>query len=289
MKFLYSLKKYTPTKIAWSLRKVNLRISKNALVLDVGSGSNPHPAADVLLEKYIDIKHRYSPLVADRPTVLADACKTPFSDKAFDFVIAFHVLEHIDKPELFLNELQRIGKAGYIETPNAIFERLHPYSVHAIEVMNINDELIINKKSSNAPDKYFSELKTTINDERWNKLFYSKPELFHVRYFWNDKIKFRIINPEVNADWVNDISPSQSNGADIDNKFKVNDIRSLSLKLFRKYYSKRKKNKVDLTAILVCPECRNTLTIREKYFICLNCSVRYKKIPIPDFNKGEPF
>ncbi len=130
-------------------------------MLDVGSGSNPHPSADILLEKYVDITHRYEPLVADRPTVLADACKTPFKDKAFDYVIAFHVLEHIDKPELFLNELQRIGKAGYIETPNAIFERLHPYDVHVLEVMNINDELIINKKSSSKPDKYFDELSVT--------------------------------------------------------------------------------------------------------------------------------
>ncbi len=74
------------------MRKAKLPIKRDALVLDVGSGSNPHPAADVLLEKYVDITHRYSPLVADRPTILADACKMPFKDKAFDYVIAFHVL-----------------------------------------------------------------------------------------------------------------------------------------------------------------------------------------------------
>src|ERR1700745_2871450 len=92
-------------RIAWSLRKVTLPIKSTDLVLDVGSGSNPHPAADVLLERYLDPRHRYSPMVIDRPTVLADACKMPFRDKSFDFVIAFHVLEHVSDPTSFLKEL----------------------------------------------------------------------------------------------------------------------------------------------------------------------------------------
>lgn len=145
-------------RIAWSLRKISLPIRNSDLVLDVGSGSSPHPAADVLAERYIDPKHRYSAMVIDRPTVLADACKMPFRDKTFDFVIAFHVLEHISDPSSFLNELQRIGKAGYIETPNAVFERLVPYDVHLLEIMNINDMLIINKKAAARPDHFLNEL-----------------------------------------------------------------------------------------------------------------------------------
>ena len=138
------LSAWTPNRISWSLRKARLPIKPTDLVLDVGSGDNPHPAADVLLERYVDGFHRFGGLVADRPIILADACKMPFPDKSFDFVIAFHVLEHVNEPEAFLRELMRVGKAGYIETPNAIFERLNPYDVHLLEVMNINDTLIIN-------------------------------------------------------------------------------------------------------------------------------------------------
>src|SRR5437870_3247712 len=99
---------WTWKRICWSLRKVQLPIKPSDLVLDVGSGSNPHPAADILLERYIDTKHRYDQLVADRPIVLGDACKMPFRDKAFDYIIAFHVLEHVRTPETFLKELVRV-------------------------------------------------------------------------------------------------------------------------------------------------------------------------------------
>ena len=43
--------------------------------------------------------------------------KLPFEDKQFDYVILSHVLEHVGDPIEFIKEVQRIGKAGYIELP----------------------------------------------------------------------------------------------------------------------------------------------------------------------------
>lgn len=279
--------KYSINLIKWSLRKAKLPIKQDALVLDVGSGSNPHPSADVLLEKFVDTTHRYSPLVADRPTVLADACKMPFKDKAFDYVIAFHVLEHINTPELFLNELQRIGKAGYIETPNAVFERLVPYDVHVLEIMDVNGELIIHKKSSSKPDQYLNNLKIVKKIPEWNKFFYNNPALFHVRYFWENEIKFKVINPELKADWINNIAVKASDV--IADNIEANDLRSTGLKLLRKYAKSKKRRKLNLNDLLACPECHSSLEVRENFFICLKCAVRYKRKPIPDFNQGESF
>jgi hypothetical protein len=76
------LEAWTWRRISWSLRKTKLPIGKSDLVLDVGSGGNPHPRADVLLEKYLDNTHRHSALVADRSTLWADACRMPFRDKS---------------------------------------------------------------------------------------------------------------------------------------------------------------------------------------------------------------
>ena len=35
--------------------------------------------------------------------------KLPFKDKEFDFVIASHVIEHVEDFEFFINELERIS------------------------------------------------------------------------------------------------------------------------------------------------------------------------------------
>ena len=96
------------------------------LVLDVGSGGDPFPRSDVLLDRLTGDAHRNGEaMLIDRPAIFADACNMPFIDKAFDFVVASHILEHMANPTKFLAELTRVGRAGYIETPNAVFERLH--------------------------------------------------------------------------------------------------------------------------------------------------------------------
>lgn len=279
------LSSWSFSRIAWSLRKAWLPIKASDLVLDVGSGSSPHPAADILLERYLDPKHRYSAMVIDRPTVLADACKTPFRDKAFDFVIAFHVLEHVADPAAFLNELQRIGKAGYIETPNALFERLVPYDVHLLEIMNVNDTLVINKKQSARPDRFLNELDLVQQSTKWNRLFYGKPKLFHVRYFWKDNINFKVINPEVSSDWFVEPPVSQANDEAFETSSSQNGLRSKGLAALRSWYRFRKRSLVDLTALLVCPDCRQSIVVRDDLAVCERCKTTYPMHPVPNFNQ----
>ena len=109
-------------RVKWTLRKMSLPVKESGLVLDVGSGGTPYPRSDVLLDRLTDDQHRCGDsMTLDRPSVFGDAQRMSFKDKAFDFVVASHILEHMADPEQFLKELQRAGKAGYIETPNAIF------------------------------------------------------------------------------------------------------------------------------------------------------------------------
>jgi SAM-dependent methyltransferase len=276
-------------RIAWSLRKISLPIKRSDLILDVGSGSSPHPAADVLLERYLDPKHRYAAMVIDRPTVLADACKMPFRDKAFDFVIAFHVLEHVPDPASFLKELQRVGKAGYIETPNAIFERLVPYDVHLLEVMNVNDKLIINKKISAKPDDFLNELELIKHSSKWNRFFYGNPNLFHVRYFWQGEINFEVLNPDVSSNWFVDPGTPELDEQAFVTSSRPNGLRSMGLAVIRKWHRLRKRGLADLNELLVCPECHGSLAIRDDEGSCNHCRVSYPLRPVPDFNRPVSF
>lgn len=108
----------------------SLGIRKADLVLEIGSGSNPLIRSDILLDRSIEPFQRAGKLVRDRPTVLADAQRLPFVDNSFDYVLALHLLEHLDDPSLSLEEIQRVGKRGYIETPSPFAEMIIGHRHH---------------------------------------------------------------------------------------------------------------------------------------------------------------
>lgn len=109
-------------RMRWATRRFRLDIPPGALVLDLGSGGDSFPRADILVDKTIDSLHRLgASLIIDRPSCLADGYQLPFRDKAFDYVILSHTLEHISDPGPFLKEIERVGKAGYIETLSSTF------------------------------------------------------------------------------------------------------------------------------------------------------------------------
>lgn len=254
MKFF---RKIRMDSIAWSLRRVYCPVSKEALVLEVGSGASPYFRANVLCDAYEETQERFfTPLVHDRPTVLAFVEKLPFKDNAFDFVIASHVLEHSTDPERFLYELQRVAKAGYIEVPDAFMERLTHYGFHRLEISDGSEGLIIRKK------------KNFIQDEEVVRLFHNKarpifpkwvarsPFQFHVRYYWSRDaggISYKVINPECDSNWdapqlpIPLEEPPTSLAAGLKQKV---------LAFVRRYFSQSFRNKsVDLLSLLRCTEC----------------------------------
>jgi len=49
---------------------------------------------------------------------VTDVCDLPFGDKEFEWVLSSHTVEHLDDPEAFDRELQRVGKnVVYIVPP----------------------------------------------------------------------------------------------------------------------------------------------------------------------------
>jgi len=275
-------------KVEWALRKSRLPVGENGLVLDVGSGGTPYPRSDVLLDRLTGAEHRCGDsMMIDRPAVLGDAQKMPFKDKAFDFVVASHILEHMAHPETFIKELQRVGKAGYIETPNALFERFIPYDIHCVEVMAVDGVLHIHKKVRPVEDQFLGGLGFLERDAKWQSLFFARADLFHVRLFWNNEIKYKIHNPEASCEWIESINKESAVGEAKDS-YLANEggWRKLGLSLLNRWYAigrvKRLKN-FDLRSILCCPECHSDLFQKEQLLHCGSCDIAYPYDPMPDF------
>lgn len=93
------------------------------LILDVGSGYAPDPRATVLLDKFLegDDTSRYTGKLRTRPRqplICGDIEAMPFMDKAFDIVLCYQTLEHVENPERACAELNRVCKAGFITAPS---------------------------------------------------------------------------------------------------------------------------------------------------------------------------
>lgn len=264
--------------LAWSFRRLHCPVPKDALVLEVGSGGNPYFRSNVLVDAYMDTRERhFQKLVSDRPTVLGFVEDLPFKDDSFDFVIASHVLEHSKDPEKFLSEIQRVAKAGYIEVPDAFFERLSCYLDHRLEITDIDDQLLIRKKKGHIQDKEIEELFVNKIKPVFGDIVAVHPFKFHVRYYWSRDsggIKYKIVNPQYEFDWEPPASHTNRPELSILTQFKQG-----VLMLVRKYFSQSKRNKnIDIAELLMCPKCKmsvfdisSTLSMT-----CKNCENEYE-------------
>ncbi|NDB19551.1 MAG: methyltransferase domain-containing protein [Proteobacteria bacterium] len=269
-------------KLAWSVRRLHCPVDKKSLVLEVGSGGNPYFRSNVLIDAYSVTRERHwQPLIADRPTVLGFVENLPFKSKSFDFVVASHVFEHTPFPEKFLSELQRVAKAGYIEVPDAFMERINPYLDHRLEITVRNNELIVRKKHSSEIDSQLVELyrhkaSSVITNDTMRRF----PFNFHVRYYWNEKIKYTVLNPEVDAAWP---APEQKIATPKDStRAKVN---IFILSIIRRIFSQNQRNKkIDLYSLLQCPSCGyEQLSLNTNTITCTSCKKEFPIINgIPD-------
>jgi len=226
-------------------------------------------------------------MIDGRSTVFGDAKTMPFKDKAFDFVIASHILEHIAEPEVFIRELQRVGKAGYIETPNAIFERLYPHPIHCLEVVCIDGQLRIYKKKEGVEDPFLGTQRILKDDPKWAKFFHEAPDMFHVRYYWEGSIDYVILNPEVSCEWIERINDeSGAGGAKESYMLEQRGWRELGQSVLKQWYAFRRSRRLkdfQLKDILACPECHGELREEGENLTCIACSRAYPLSPVPDF------
>ena len=88
-------------------------------ILDIGCNQ----AAVEYAHTVADIQN-FSKYYKDKKFVLINSDRLPFKDNEFDFVYASHVIEHVENISLFIEELQRISKKGYIELPTMLEDNI---------------------------------------------------------------------------------------------------------------------------------------------------------------------
>ena len=152
-------------------------------ILDIGCGYNANKFANVICDVQ-DLSNHYQ---NKKFTKLIEK-KLPFKDKEFDFVVASHVMEHVEDVEFFIKELERVSKQGYIELPtmledNLVFENKKDHLWH-MDFDDVENKILISKKV-----QYFEPVLTVASIKRLNEIFRSS---FILELYWEDKIDYRL-------------------------------------------------------------------------------------------------
>jgi SAM-dependent methyltransferase len=114
-------------------RAVGLSAEDSWLCLDIACGAKPFPKADVLCDLYVEpVPDRSMKKLetAGKPFVLCSCYALPFKDHAFGFVTSYYLIEHLAYPWAMFNEMKRVSRHGYIQSPSWLNELFYGETVH---------------------------------------------------------------------------------------------------------------------------------------------------------------
>ncbi len=193
-----------------TINSVNKILEKNSewKILDIGCGYRANKFASVIA----DIKD-FSNFYKEKKFIKINEKKLPFKDKEFDFVIASHVIEHVEDFEFFIKELERISSKGYVELPtrlgdNLVFENRidHIWWFSYDDI----DNLIIASKKNQLIEPFLNVSTAKVLEEVFR-------ESLVIELIWENKIDYKI-----------------------DNKIRHENFYKISfIKLIKKYFSKK--------------------------------------------------
>ncbi|MFH1547351.1 MAG: class I SAM-dependent methyltransferase, partial [bacterium] len=180
---------------------------KGDKVLDIGSGHDPFPLATHLADFYEEeTSHRSGKLVKDgRPFVRCSVEKMPFKNKEFDFVYCSHVLEHAKDPAKACDEIMRIGRRGYIETPtrssDILFniergEKHHLWHITAVGNCLIFIEWLDREKRKTT--EYFNEQSESIFKNSVQDFVHDNWDLLYNMFLWQEGFNYYVFDKKGN-------------------------------------------------------------------------------------------
>lgn len=262
-------------------------IKRTDVILEIGSGDNPHPRADILCDRYITTSHERAGgfrIRIDRPMVVADGMRLPFADKTFDYVIASHIFEHMDDPAGFAREIMRVGKAGYIEVPSALSERVFGWKFHHW-YCELHDGVLVftPKKEGEQHGGFFHRF---IAQNLWFRRFFEEHEAqWYTRLEWKRTIPLRVQMRPVSGDEIDGLDekawallkkakPEQWKDMVFAIRFFFRRVARKIRKTVRQHLWNANQT-TDWMRLLVCPKCRRALHVSRGEFVCGSCKSSY--------------
>ena len=154
---------------------------KNWKILDIGCGYSANEFATTICDVQ-DLSEFYK----EKNFVKLENKSLPFKDNEFDFVIASHVLEHVEDFKFFIKELERVSNKGYIELPtkledNLVFENKKDHLWH-MDFNDVDSKLIISNKL-----QFVEPILTVSAAHKLRKNFKSS---FIIELYWENKIDY---------------------------------------------------------------------------------------------------
>ena len=153
-------------------------------ILDIGCGYTAHEKASVICDIQ-DLSNFYK----NKKFLKLEGKTLPFKDKEFDFVIASHVIEHVEDVNFFIKELERVSSKGYIELPtsledNLVFENKNDHLWH-MEFNDIAQKLLITKRI-----QYIEPVITVSTAKKLAKYF---RQSLILELLWEDTIEYDFV------------------------------------------------------------------------------------------------
>ncbi|MBW2069742.1 MAG: glycosyltransferase, partial [Deltaproteobacteria bacterium] len=200
----------------YQARLFDFALGPNDRILDIGSGNNPFPYAthhaEITLENdnygRAGMPFKY---VQGKPLIVCSIEKLPFQDQSFDFVYCSHVLEHVDDPATACEELMRVSRRGYIETPapsKDFWLKTAEISNHKWKVEYKNDTLTFTEYATTELKGIGSDILSrmhcapeTKREKAFSALVYLKSAVLNTTLLWKNRFAYEVrrLSQDVNA------------------------------------------------------------------------------------------
>lgn len=229
--------------------------------------------------------------------VACDAEALPFPDGTFEYAVCSHLIEHVNHPDRVLAELSRVAAAGYIECPNADYDKLDTPPYHKWFVTLEDGVLVLRQKDRAVFDPGIKDLmyETFYKDGGFWSSFWRHLDRFFVMLEWRDEIPYRVeyldfpdgTPGSADNSILDDFEWAKKQGFTLGDQ-QVGFDRVISNRASNplidglwkvlRLVARGKRSEIDWRTVVVCPVDHGHLDEKESSVVCRSCGAAYKVV-----------